>query len=75
MHIGVFKITDCDIKFDVFDNERVSKKSDVLHFITPSRIVKAKTWMLENNVEGKMDACEASQLLAADIIGTYEGTK
>ena len=72
MHLGVFKITDCDIKFDVYDTERVSKKSDVAHYITPSGIIKAKTWMLENKVEGKMDACEASQLLAAEIIGTYK---
>ena len=72
MHIGVFKIDNSEILIDVFDNERVSKQSNVTHYITPSRIIKAKTWMLENNVSGKMDASEASQLLAANIIGTYK---
>ena len=71
MLLGIFKLTDGPIYMDVYDNERVPPKGKSNHYITPNRIIKAKTWYLENKCSDKMGTDEASQLIAAGIIGTY----
>jgi hypothetical protein len=71
--MGFINIYRCaGIEFDIYDIERVSNEyTQSKYYITPSRLIAAQKWMLENEIDEIIFEEQMQQLIDKDIIGTY----
>jgi hypothetical protein len=61
-----------DVKFDVYDTERINKSiTNYLFYITPNKLVEVQKYLIENNIPFIDSPEQMNLLIEKNLIGIY----